>query len=185
RRAFCRAAGGRTVDAGGVSAILEVPALLEATAPPEARGLRRDQVRLLVSDLDRDSIEHARFADLPRWLASGDLLVVNVSGTLNAALVALDEDGTSFEIHLSTRLPGGFWTVEVRRRGATASLRSDEARAGTTFPLPERGRVTLLAPYPLIDSLAARSRLWMAALQLPSPAVEYLDRHGFPIRYAY
>ena len=52
------------------------PQYLEASEPPEARGLRRDQVRLLVSDIARDSIEHARFLDLPRFLTPGDLLVV-------------------------------------------------------------------------------------------------------------
>ena len=44
---------------------------LEAAEPPEARGLARDGVRLLVSDLERDVIEHARFTDLPRWLDAG------------------------------------------------------------------------------------------------------------------
>ena len=72
--------------AAGVIADFELPAALEAAEPPEARGLRRDEVRLLVSDVDADSIEHARFTDLPRWLSAGDLLVVNTSGTLNAAL---------------------------------------------------------------------------------------------------
>ncbi|PYR92210.1 MAG: hypothetical protein DMF84_13945 [Acidobacteria bacterium] len=74
--------------------------------PPEARGLRRDEVRLLVSNIETNSIEHARFTDLPRWLSAGDLLVVNTSGTLNAAVSATAEDREAFEIHLSTRLPG-------------------------------------------------------------------------------
>src|SRR5512132_2554158 len=91
-----------------------LPANLEAAEPPEARGLRRDEVRLLVSDIETDSIEHARFSDLPRWFGAGDVLVVNISGTLNAALTATNDNGRAFELPLSTRLPGGFWTVEVR-----------------------------------------------------------------------
>jgi len=63
-------------------------------------------VRLLVSNIETNSIEHARFTDLPRWLSAGDLLVVNTSGTLNAAVSATAEDREAFEIHLSTRLPG-------------------------------------------------------------------------------
>ena len=55
--------------AAGVIEDFELPAELEAAEPPEARGLRRDEVRLLVSDLERDSIDHARFSDLPRWLS--------------------------------------------------------------------------------------------------------------------
>ena len=70
--------------AAGVIEGFELPAELEAAEPPEARGLRRDEVRLLVSDLERDAIEHARFNELSRWLSPGDLLVVNTSGTLNA-----------------------------------------------------------------------------------------------------
>jgi S-adenosylmethionine:tRNA ribosyltransferase-isomerase len=163
----------------------ELSANLEAAEPPEARGLRRDDVRLLVSDIERDAIEHAHFHDLPRWLSAGDLLVVNVSGTLNAALTATDDEGRAFELHLSTRLPGGFWTVEVRRPGATASLPYSEARAGATFRLPADGQLTLLAPYPLVASLASPSRLWIGALQLPCSLVDYLEQYGFPIRYGY
>ena len=171
--------------AAGVVADFELAADLEASEPPEARGLRRDEVRLLMSDVGDDSLKHARFADLPRWLSPGDLLVVNTSGTLNAALRATSEDGRPFEIHLSTRLPGGFWTVEVREAVAAASAQYVSALAGRIFRLPANGRVTLLAPYPLIDSVQSASRLWIAALHLPAPVVEYLDDHGFPIRYRY
>ena len=117
--------------AAGVIDAFTLPAHLEAAEPPEARGLRRDDVRLLVSHVDTDSIAHARFSDLPRWLAPGDLLVVNTSGTLNAALTARPGDGERFELHLSTRLPGNFWAVEVRRPGPVASLPYRHARAGT------------------------------------------------------
>src|SRR5262252_8531234 len=104
--------------AAGLIEDFKLTADLEAAEPPEARGLRRDEVRLLVSDLDHDSIEHAHFYDLPRWLSAGDLLVVNTSGTLNAALPATSSSSEEFELHLSTELPGGFWTVEIRRPGA-------------------------------------------------------------------
>ena len=172
--------------ATGVIEGFELPAELEAAEPPEARGLRRDEVRLLVSDLEHDAIEHARFGDLSRWLSPGDLLVVNTSGTLNAAVAAVSDAGAAFEIHLSTQLPGGFWSVEVRRPGSegAASLPFTDARAGTSFRLPAGGEITLLAPYPL-TSITSRSRLWIAALQIPSPVVPYLEAHGVPIRYGY
>jgi len=163
----------------------ELPPALEAAEPPEARGLRRDEVRLLVSDLEADSIEHARFADLPRWLAPGDLLVVNTSGTLSAAIAAAAANGREYEIHVSTRLPGGFWTVEVRSPAPAASVPSDDGRAGMTFAAAAGGTVTLLAPYPLERAIDARSRLWIAAVQLPGGVVPYLAAHGFPIRYGY
>lgn len=171
--------------AAGLIAEFELPAHLEASEPPEARGLRRDDVRLLVSRLDTDSLAHARFKDLPRWLSPGDLLVVNTSGTLNAALTVTTVEGETFELHLSTELPGGFWSVELRQPGPVASLPYDRVRAGTRLLLPAGGEATLLAPYPLVGSLESRSRLWIAALQLPEPLMPYLKRHGFPIRYSY
>jgi S-adenosylmethionine:tRNA ribosyltransferase-isomerase len=171
--------------ATGVIEDFELPATLEAAEPPEARGLERDEVRLLVSDVERDTVHHSRFRDLPRWLSPGDLLVVNTSGTLNAALPAETDAGERFELHLSTRLPGGFWTVEVRQPGPIASLPYSRARHGVIFRLPQNGRATLLAPYPLSGSLDSSSRLWMAALEIPDSVPSYLNRHGSPIRYQY
>ncbi|MBA2783121.1 MAG: S-adenosylmethionine:tRNA ribosyltransferase-isomerase, partial [Rubrobacteraceae bacterium] len=66
----------------------ELPQELEAGEPPEARGLRRDEVRLMVSYLNDDSVVHSKFGDLPEFLRAGDTLVVNTSGTMNAALPA-------------------------------------------------------------------------------------------------
>jgi S-adenosylmethionine:tRNA ribosyltransferase-isomerase len=169
----------------GLAMEFALPSELEAAEPPEARGLARDGVRLLVSDLERDAVEHTRFSDLPRWLDPGDLLVVNTSGTMNAAVDATASDGESFELHVSTRLPGGFWTVELRVPGALASLPCRHARAGTTLRLPAGGQATLLAPYPLVGSLDSASRLWMAALVVPDSVPAYLARVGFPIRYSY
>ena len=151
----------------GVVADFELPAELEAAEPPEARGLRRDAVRLLVSDVAGDTVRHARFSDLPRWLDAGDLLVVNTSGTMNAAVDAVSADGERFELHVSTALPGGFWTVELRVPGDGASQPFRQAQVGTTLRLPAGGRATLLAPYPLGTSLQSNSRLWMAALLVP------------------
>jgi S-adenosylmethionine:tRNA ribosyltransferase-isomerase len=164
---------------------ISLPAHLEAGAPPESRGLRRDDVRLLVSQIDSDSIVHSRFSDLPRWLRPGDLLVVNTSGTLKAALSARTRNGDWFEVHLSTRLPGNFWVVEVRRPGPIASLPYRDALAGSTLELEGGGRITLLAPYPFVDRLEAQSRLWIVALELAGPVLPYLERFGRPIRYSY
>ena len=171
--------------AAGVIDTFRLPAHLEAAEPPEARGVTRDGVRLLVSHAHTDTIHHSRFHELARWLSPGDLLVVNISGTLNAALKARTKDDHTFELHLSTRLPGNFWVVEVRRPGPAASLPYHHARAGTTFELDGGGELILLAPYPLVSVLEAQSRLWMAALQLPEPVLPYLERFGSPIRYSY
>jgi S-adenosylmethionine:tRNA ribosyltransferase-isomerase len=168
--------------AGVVDAL---PAHLEAAEPPEARGLKRDEVRLLISRIATDSIHHAVFSDLARWLSPGDLLVVNTSGTLNAALAGRARSGEMFELHLSTRLPGNFWVVEVRRPAPIASQPYRGAQGGTTLELEGGGHITLLAPYPLVNTLHAESRLWIAAPQLGQPVLPYLERFGTPIRYSY
>jgi len=62
-----------------------LPPELEATAPPEERGLRRDAVRLLVAHRRDGRLEHRRFTDLPGVLEAGDVLAVNRSATLPAS----------------------------------------------------------------------------------------------------
>jgi S-adenosylmethionine:tRNA ribosyltransferase-isomerase len=170
----------------------ELPSRLEARRPTEARGLARDEVRLLVAD--GDELHHARFRDLPSFLAPGDVLVVNTSATLPAALPARLPDGSPVGLHLSTPVPddetdvspliGGKvrsrpvrvrWVVELRRDGAP----SRAADAGLTLSMPAGARAALKAPYSI------GQRLWTAELTLPEPLLAYLSRHGRPIRYGY
>jgi S-adenosylmethionine:tRNA ribosyltransferase-isomerase len=148
----------------------ELPARLEATAPAPVR----DEVRLLAATAA--GLEHHRFTDLPDLLAPGDLVVVNTSATLPAALPA----GGTLRLHLSTPLPGTFpddgaerWVVELRD-GAAPYRRG---RAGQRLSLPAGGEAELLAPY------LGGQRLWAARLTLPEPLLAYLDHHGAPIRY--
>src|SRR5512136_3295906 len=95
----------------------DLPPELEASAPPEARGLRRDEVRLMVSYRSTDRIVHSHFRDIGSFLRPGDVVVINTSGTLNAALNATRADGTPIELHLSTHLPAAGWLVELRQPG--------------------------------------------------------------------
>lgn len=145
-----------------------LPRSLEATEPPELRGSGRDDVKMLVSR--GDSVEHVHFRDLPRYLSPGDLLVVNRSATVPAALTARRADGETFALHLSTRLPGGLHVVEPRR---TRVERGEEAE------LPAGGLVSFLWPY------HGSNRLWIAALTLPLELGAYLRAFGRPIRYDY
>jgi S-adenosylmethionine:tRNA ribosyltransferase-isomerase len=87
-----------------------LPAELEAHAPPEARGLPRDGVRMLVSRAASGTVTHHRFTDLAGLLIPGDLLVVNTSRTLPAAVHA----GPDLAVHFSTARPDGSWLVEPR-----------------------------------------------------------------------
>ncbi|HEX5156888.1 MAG TPA: S-adenosylmethionine:tRNA ribosyltransferase-isomerase [Ktedonobacterales bacterium] len=165
-----------------------LPAELEAHEPPEERGLGRDGVRLMVSRGAEPLVSHHHFPAIVEALEPGDLLVINTSGTLNAALDATRSDGTPLEVHLSTHLPGDVWTLELRLPSPNGTLPFREGRAGEVIRLPAGATATLLAPY-ATDRAAllaeGRARLWLATLALPNPLHDYLAQHGFPIRYGY
>jgi S-adenosylmethionine:tRNA ribosyltransferase-isomerase len=161
----------------------ELPAALEAHEPPEARGVARDAVRLMVADRATGTIEDRRFHDLPEVLRAGDLLVVNTSATLPAALAARRADGCAVQLRFATaapHLPDGWWVVELRTADGAAPLRAGVA-AGEELALPGGATAALVAPY------ASSSRLWLAHVQRPGddPTALYLTRHGEPIRYGY
>lgn len=146
----------------------------EAHEPPEARGLARDEVRMLVAT--RDGLAHAQARDLPAHLRAGDVLVVNTSATLPAALPARRADGSALALHLSTPQGARRWVVELRRGGE----RFRAGRAGETLALPAGARATLLAPY------LSGARLWLADVDTHgAPLLDFLHRHGAPIRYGY
>ena len=162
-----------------------LPAELEAGEPPEARGLARDEVRLLISYREDDRAEHARFRDIGRYLAPGDLLVINTSGTLNAALPTWRADGTALELHLSTHLPDGTWSVELRLPQGAKTVPFLTAQPGETLKLPDGAYVQLRQPYAPRSHNLGGVRLWRAVLHLPCSLHPYLARYGFPIRYSY
>jgi S-adenosylmethionine:tRNA ribosyltransferase-isomerase len=147
-----------------------LPPANEATTTPERRGLARDGVRLLVTDLAKRTQHDAAFRELPWFLRRGDLLVVNDSATLPAALRARRAGGTSFPLHLSTHVGGELWIAEPRA-GVVAGERA---------ALADGGSATFLAP---VDP--AHVRLWYTTLSIAAPVETFLARHGAPIRYRY
>jgi|HigsolmetaAR201D_1030396.scaffolds.fasta_scaffold06698_5 S-adenosylmethionine:tRNA ribosyltransferase-isomerase len=159
-----------------------LPAELEAAEPPEARGLTRDQVRLLVSHYRDDTLLHTRFSALPDVLTSDDVLVINTSGTLNAALNVTRADGSPLELHLSTQLPAGLWIVEARQIGPQGTQPFFTLQPDERLQLPGGGSAHIHRPY---HADAEAARLWIATLHLPCATFAYLDAYGFPIRYSY
>jgi S-adenosylmethionine:tRNA ribosyltransferase-isomerase len=168
-----------------------LPRELEASEPPEARGLARDDVRLMVSYIATDRVVHTNFRAIAEFLDAGDLLVINTSGTINAAIPAVRADGTQLEVHLSTHLSANRWSVEVRTFQDKTTRPSYDMHEGETLRLPGGAAVILLAPYlrsraiQQDDSHEQAHRLWIASLALPSPWHEYLTQYGHPIRYSY
>ena len=145
----------------------------EAHERPELRGLDPQDVALLVASRGNGRLVHACFTELGRFLRPGDLLVVNTSGTLPAALPA-DVGGQAVELHLSSPVEGDDWVVELRTLQRTP-LRPPAM--GTRIGLPGGASAELLAPY------LGSTRLSVARLSLGEPVENFLRRHGHPIRY--
>jgi S-adenosylmethionine:tRNA ribosyltransferase-isomerase len=148
-----------------------LPSQNEARTPPEARGIARDEVKLLVTPRDGAPSRHYLLRDLPRELTARDLLVVNDSATIPAALdMRRWEDGTSVAVHFSTQIAAALWIVEPR----------EHARPGDEFMRPDGAAVTLLA-----QAAPPSARLWYAHVAGMEDVTAYLQRHGRPISYAY
>ncbi|MFC8069853.1 S-adenosylmethionine:tRNA ribosyltransferase-isomerase [Streptomyces sp. NPDC057293] len=158
---------------------LKVPEELSARVPAEQRGpgLDRDGVRLLVSR--GTEVSHHGFGELPGLLRAGDLLVVNTSPTLAAAV-----DGSvghaRVVVHFSTRGDDGRWAVEVREPDGRGTTRARACVAkGTVVRLPGGGRLVAEEP------LSTRGdRLWWARVS-GAEVTAVLREHGRPIRYSY
>jgi len=144
---------------------------VSAGEPPEARGLSRDGVRLMVSRADGDLITHARFRHLPEYLERGDVVAVNSSATINASLDAWrDETSEWVELHLSTPVPGEAedrWVVELREVSGNKTVPLLTARSGESLRLDSGGTATLVAPYRIGGREGPSPRLWIAELSVP------------------
>ncbi|MGV9346859.1 S-adenosylmethionine:tRNA ribosyltransferase-isomerase [Streptomyces spiralis] len=175
---------------------VRIPEELSARLPVEQRGpgLDRDDVRLLVSR--GTEVSHHSFRELPGLLRAGDLLVVNTSPTLAAAV-----DGrighARVVVHFSTRGDDGRWAIELRNpdgRGTTRARNQGSARStrwkggggrrtggpvGTEVVLPEGVRLVLEEPLS-----AHADRLWWARAS-GAEVLGMLRAHGRPIRYSY
>jgi S-adenosylmethionine:tRNA ribosyltransferase-isomerase len=150
-----------------------------AHEPIEARGGRRDDVRLLVSPGDAAPV-HVTFRDLPGFVQGGDLLVVNTSATVPAAIDGM-LDGEPVVVHVSTSLPGDLWLIEIRRPidgGSSEPLVVDPSHSGRLVELRGGASAQLLTPF------AGSRRLWVVNLAVES-LLEHLAAFGRPIRYRY
>jgi S-adenosylmethionine:tRNA-ribosyltransferase-isomerase (queuine synthetase) len=148
-----------------------LPAELEAHDPPEARGLTRDGVRMLVSRRSAGQVSYHVFRDLPALLLPGDLLVVNDTGTLPAQVRA----GRGLAVHFSTPLPDGAWLVELRVIKDKISHPNGPGFPAQVIGLPGGAALTLEGK--------VTGRLWRARMSVA--VVPYLLRYGIPVRYAH
>jgi S-adenosylmethionine:tRNA ribosyltransferase-isomerase len=157
----------------------ELRPALEAHEPPEARGVARDGVRLLVAQRGAGAISHHVFSELPELLEPGDVVVVNISATIPAAVPGVGEDGTNVRVHFATRAPqleDDWRVVEIRSADGTSPLRMT---AGERVRLPSGAALDLVAPY------ASGRRLMLARFDDETAVDDYLERYGAPIRYSH
>lgn len=154
----------------------DLPPALEAHEPPEARRLSRDGVRMMVASRSSSSLVHARFRDLPEFLNPGDLVVINTSGVLAAAVNGVTAAGERLVVHFSTQLADDRWVVEFRRIDGDATERWGSDAVPTHVALGEGVGLDVVGRYHDSD------RLLVANF---SAGTEWIAAHGRPIRYRY
>jgi len=156
-----------------VTRLPALPAELRAHLPAELRGLRRDGVRLMVIDRAARTIRHSRFTELGTFLNAGDLLVLNRSRTIPAAIPAGRESGDAVQLRVCVR-HADEWHVLCLQPvppHANVALRTGERLQVDSVPTVVRGR---RADLPLLWRIDA----------LPN-GLERILASGEPIRYSY
>ncbi|MCL6633021.1 MAG: S-adenosylmethionine:tRNA ribosyltransferase-isomerase, partial [Alicyclobacillus herbarius] len=151
-----------------------------APLPPEARGLERDEVRLLVMDRVTGACRHARFFDLPEFLSAGDLLVVNTSATIPGRLRARYQ-GEPLYLHLATRLAEDTFIVERRRPDGGPDPRP--FTPGDTLVVIPPGDGWGLARIRVEAHFHPASRLWR--VRADHDLFRVAQSVGLPIQYGY
>ncbi len=151
-----------------------LPPELEAHQPAEYRGLRRDQVRLLVLPRFEGPVVHTRFDALGNFLHPGDLLVVNVSRTLPAMLKARDKDGKPVEVRLAQRRSEDHWDVLLLEG------RNHVGHQGMKLDFGQGLSATLIAPRPDLPFLW-HTQFSPCCMSL----IDLIYRLGEPVRYSY
>lgn len=121
----------------------DLPPELIAQTPLE----RRDGSRLMTLDKATGAVGHAHFYDLPRYLRSGDCLVLNDSRVLPARLIGRREPGGgACEVLLLTDKGDKTWECLVRpgrklRRGAKVVFGDGALTGEITDVLPDGNRL--------------------------------------------
>jgi S-adenosylmethionine:tRNA ribosyltransferase-isomerase len=154
--------------------VIAPPPAQRAALPAELRGLRRDGARLCVVDGASRRITHTDVAGLADHLQAGDVLVLNSSRTLPAAIRMRRDDGSAVQIR-PTALRDGWHGIAVGTDPPhhTIPLQVGERlRAATGLVLRVSGH---REDVPLLWSLIVEA----------GDAVDSLLQAGEPIRYSY
>jgi S-adenosylmethionine:tRNA ribosyltransferase-isomerase len=158
-----------------------LPPELSAKEPPERRGIRRDQVRLLVIDRATGNIEHSRFDKIDNYLRKNDLLVFNSSRTLPASMRGCEcgaTHGPCMEVRLAEHLPDDSWlALLLCEQGDPFGC---GLREGMQIDFAEGLNARVMARDENIP------RLWKLRFSISgTQLVDLIYRLGKPIRYEY
>jgi len=144
--------------------MITAPRELRASLPAELRGLRRDGARLCVVERDSGRITHTTVAEMGEHLRAGDLLVVNSSRTLPAALTVSRASGEQVQLRPAALRAGEWDALAVEtgtehrnvglRRGEILSHEEETGGAGSPEPFE-----------PLSSACSARSQPRRSAWQ--------------------
>jgi len=155
--------------------VIAPPPQLRAALPAELRGLRRDGAKLCVVDRSARRITHTTVAQLDDHLAAGDVLVVNSSRTLPAALAVRRADGSTVQLRPAMQRPDGWDALAVEITAPHRNVTLDIAET-LTGPSGLRLRV--------ITRRAGAPLLWRLNIE-SGDGLDALLRDGEPIRYSY
>ncbi|WP_053363630.1 S-adenosylmethionine:tRNA ribosyltransferase-isomerase [Bacillus sp. FJAT-27251] len=102
----------------------DLPQELNASIPPERRGIRRDHVRMMVLDRKTGERVHDTFFQIGNYLKTADLIILNSSRTIPALLKGIWKRGTTLmdtevEVRLASRKDDSTWEALVAAAGAS------------------------------------------------------------------
>lgn len=157
----------------------DLPAHLSCPKPTEERKLRRDEVRLLVTDKACQT-EHTTFNHLPSFLNSGDVLVVNTSATIASALPVLLPGGQEGRLHISTKLTDEKRLIEVREVRGNKTIRWKQGAAGMVLQLAPDATVTLKQKFYNNNQWL---HLWIADFKTDQSLKTWQAANAKPIQY--
>src|SRR5687768_199688 len=157
----------------------DLPRHLACPKPTEERNLERDEVRLLVTT-NSGHIEHTTFNNFLSFLQKGDVLVVNTSATIPAALPVSLPGGRQGRLHLSTKLNDRKWLIEIREITGNKTIRWHEGEEGMLFQLPSAAWATLKQRFYKNEQWL---NLWVADFHTHQPMQDWLAANARPIQY--
>jgi S-adenosylmethionine:tRNA ribosyltransferase-isomerase len=161
-----------------------LPLKLNASIPPERRGLRRDQVRMMVLDRASGTVKHDYFYQLYDYLKPGDIVVLNNSRTIPGVIKGdWERNGKLLkemtEIRLARKKNSSTWEALILAEGVKAG---DEFKFSKTLQARVIGKV-FKSPLVIIHFTLSSLDLMEAIYSIGEPVrYEYID-HPWSLDY--